>query len=1628
MSGRGGAPSLEQIRRNKDSKSDAKPPQTPGALEEEDEPKHHGGSFRIYMQNKNAKLQEQFEELGDRQQASNLFAGVSIHVNGYTVPSQQELKRLMALHGGGFQIYPTRSNITHIICSNLPDAKVKHYERERNPTPVVRPEWIVDSLNAGEVLPIQPYVLWQLRDAPGQKTLLGFRKPEARALPPSAIYGAAIDRSAGEVPFSNRHQDHANLQGALDLPSLAERARAEPLEAASVQHGEPAGDQGSQRHHDQQQQQQHGQQFEEQHVQQHNQQQSPASPCPPPGQGLLPAFIEAPAPSHLVQGLPQEQGTLPPPLIRQPLTLHDKQNELLARGHAAAGTAAIDEMEEAQRLAARMRAECDLLRGAPKSTKDDPNFMESFYKSSRLHFIGTWKARLESLMATVAVDSPRPTPPGPMARQRAILHIDMDCFFASVAEASNSLFKGKPLAVCHSASAKGTGEVSSANYEARKYGVSASMFIARAKELCPQLIVVPYEFDKYEEACEQVYRVLLKYSSCVQPISCDEAFVDVTGLGDPQEIAAKMRGDIEAATGCTASAGIGPNLLLARLATKRAKPNGQFFVGPKEARSFLAAQAVSALPGVGYQTAHKLKDAGLELVSDIQGQSKDTLQQLLGNKSGALLWEFAQGRDSREVEPPKARKSVGAEVNWGIRFTDDEEAAKFVDGLAGEVHQRLSAAGVRGRTITLKVKRRKEGYGQPSKFLGCGVCDNLSRSVTLARFTDSSEELARCARDMLRALRVPPEDIRGVGLAVSRLDNDTASAAAKPNAPAPAKLVARPPSRFDPDAPHPWAAFWQQQDPKQRPGSRPVSPEQGGRLQPQGKQQQEQGQQQQQQLCQAAPGRHTRLAPDVQPVFAGPRGALLGAPGLDTSVEPALAGRDDAADGGSMGWEEGSQAGEGSGGTHPSQVDEQQGQRVVRRSLKEDSRLVREVVNPGDALTERDSPAGEGRRTPAVDQLQQAAAQVGAAAAAAATPAALAAVAAGVVVKASEEEHLRTAEQHRRLLARYEGTTLTQIDAAELEGLPYSVQRQLIATLPRTSAEALARQQKQRQQQQLGGSDRHGDAPSSSDPEHEASMPVASPRVAQLRSAAGAAAEAAAGEAASSPGNPDAEERGGGPAAGHPPRSPPWGQPGSGVDSPIQALPSFSQLDPSVLDALPLGLKRELERAYGISKPLRSPPGHKPKRGRPAQAASYPRPVPKRQRLESFLSHANPPPALFQQPVQPPGQGSGKAARALQEHSIQAAPAAANRGAAAVPAPAVPGPSAARAVVTAAAAASGKAAVPSTAAAAAAAAPSSLSQVDPEVLDELPADVRREILAQLTPGGLQRWRKRHRSGGGAPAPSRLGLPGSDRAATGTAIPTRALSGEGEEGYQQGQVVGDLQRGQQCSWHEGFGPARQHQLESLPEAMQRWLGALSDQNPRQFPPTACQLGPALEASLRGLEQQQGLLQGGPGQPQESGSPASCSSASQHDACSGGVGDGSASQGGGVDNGGAAASREVLSLASVGGASPDARAATHLAADAPAAAAGATATAAPVAVAAAERLQAINALSEGLVEGCSWLVAGRLDELRGCLQAVLLQGRRRAWFAKHAEAVVRSVQGMVQQEHGWELRLDSWLDGG
>uniref|UniRef100_A0A1A8JYG9 DNA repair protein REV1 n=1 Tax=Nothobranchius kuhntae TaxID=321403 RepID=A0A1A8JYG9_NOTKU len=419
----------------------------------------------------------------------------------------------------------------------------------------------------------------------------------------------------------------------------------------------------------------------------------------------------------------------------------------------------------------------------------------------------------------------------PRSIKSCILHVDMDCFFVSVGIRHRPDLKGKPVAVtsnrgqgkvplrpganpqaeqqyyqrkhthpqpdedlletpsqgwpnsCDSraeqdAAALSMAEIASCSYEARQVGVRNGMFFGKAKQLCPSLQAVSYDFEAYKEVALNMYEILASYTRDIEALSCDEALVDASallaevGVG-PEDLARAIRADIEKKTGCCASVGMGSNILLARLATRKAKPNGQYFLKSEEVDDFIRDLPVTSLPGVGRVMAKKL--AGMEVTScgDLQHVTLSQLQKRFGPRTGQTLFRFCRGLDDRPVRFEKERKSVSAEMNYNIRFTTVDETESFLTSLSTEVQRRLQEAGLRGRRVTLKVMVRKVGAPlEPAKYGGHGICDHLAKTVMLAQSTDSGQLIASAVIKLFHAMKLQVQDLRGVGIQVQLLEGN----------------------------------------------------------------------------------------------------------------------------------------------------------------------------------------------------------------------------------------------------------------------------------------------------------------------------------------------------------------------------------------------------------------------------------------------------------------------------------------------------------------------------------------------------------------------------------------------------------------------------------------------------------------------------------------------------------------------------------------------------------------------------------------------------------------------------------------------------------------------------------------
>lgn len=339
--------------------------------------------------------------------------------------------------------------------------------------------------------------------------------------------------------------------------------------------------------------------------------------------------------------------------------------------------------------------------------------------------------------------------------QATILHVDMDAFYASVAELDNPQYKGKALVV----GAGVRGVVLSANYEARKFGIRAAMPVGRAKRMAPHAIFIAPEHHRYAEISERVMTIFNSFTPLVEPISLDEAFLDVTGaqklFGDGREIAAKIRAQVEQEEGITCSVGIAQSKFIAKLASQHCKPNGMLEIKSDRILEFLHPLPVRALWGVGPKTAESLDRLGLHTVADIANTPRSTLVRALGDATGESLYELAWGRDYRNVIPDEPEKSIGNEETFARDIDSPEEILAEFLRMAEKATARLRERGLFAKTVTIKIK--------------FADFTTLSRAKTLPIGIDGTHETYEIVKKLYLALNNEGARIRLVGVSLSNL-------------------------------------------------------------------------------------------------------------------------------------------------------------------------------------------------------------------------------------------------------------------------------------------------------------------------------------------------------------------------------------------------------------------------------------------------------------------------------------------------------------------------------------------------------------------------------------------------------------------------------------------------------------------------------------------------------------------------------------------------------------------------------------------------------------------------------------------------------------------------------------------
>ncbi|KAL4221825.1 deoxycytidyl transferase [Mactra antiquata] len=831
-----------------------------------------------YMHAKRQKLQEQFDqsapgELKKEGSGSKIFSGISIHVNGYTKPSSDELKRLMMLHGGQYEHYLYRTRVTHVIATNLPYSKI----RELKGLKVVRPEWITDSIAAGKLLSYAKYLLYSAQTGGLQKGLQSFTtvvetNNQSMEQTQSKNTQLDVDEYKCNIDDSTKENLAINVDESLDKYNAGELGLRDIHDTSvtditsirnSINDTRPG--------------------LVEQSARSGLGEQSARSGLGE--QSARSGLGEQSARSGL--GEQSARSGLGEQIARSGLGEQSARSglgEQSARSGLGEQSARSGLGEQSARPGLGEQSTSRTVVNSESPAKaGDPKFLNEFYNNSRLHFLSTWKAEWKSyvnelqnkganfpgreklrqivLQREVTSDtvSERELTADNIFKnpsKRRIMHIDMDCFFVSVGLRKRPDLRGKPVAVTHSrgkgtkpdpnsdlmyerrqrelkvlqGGRKGRGkrkevpqngfsevsasthfpdfsdsdddnggnngddnnddttsktttesfhsmaEIASCSYEARKAGVKNGMFMGRAKSVCPDLVTIPYDFDGYKEVSKMLYDTVASYTHDIEAVSCDEMLIDCTDLlrntgATPIEFSTLLRSEIYNMTGCAASAGIGSSILLARMATRKAKPNGQFYLTEELVSEYIRNQPVKDLPGVGWSLTKRFEALNVRTCGELQTISLEVLQKDFGPKTGQSMYRYCRGQDDRPIKMEQQRKSVSAEVNYGIRFTTDFEATKFMEELSEEVCSRLKNVKMKGKSITLKLMvRRKDAPKETSKFMGHGICNNFSKSVSLPMATDESRIVAKETIGLLRQHRVEVEDLRGIGIQMQKLE------------------------------------------------------------------------------------------------------------------------------------------------------------------------------------------------------------------------------------------------------------------------------------------------------------------------------------------------------------------------------------------------------------------------------------------------------------------------------------------------------------------------------------------------------------------------------------------------------------------------------------------------------------------------------------------------------------------------------------------------------------------------------------------------------------------------------------------------------------------------------------------
>jgi len=351
------------------------------------------------------------------------------------------------------------------------------------------------------------------------------------------------------------------------------------------------------------------------------------------------------------------------------------------------------------------------------------------------------------------------------AGPRTILHVDMDAFYASVEVREDPSLAGRPVVIgADPDGGRGRGVVSTASYEARRYGVRSAMPISQAWKRCPHAVYLPPRISLYADISARIFEIFRSFTDLVEPLSLDEAFLDVTAsrelFGDGPTIAARIKREIAERERLTCSVGVAPSKYAAKVASDLEKPDGLVVVPPGTERGFLAPLDLSRLWGAGAKAQERLRRLGLRTIGDVARLERSVLEASLGSAAGGRFHELANGVDGRRVNPDAERKSLGKEITFSSDVSDRERIERTLLGLCEGVGRGLRRRGLAGRTVHLKL--RWEGF------------ETLTRQQTLDEPVATTERIWPVARDLFREADDPARRVRLIGVTLTGFDEEAA--------------------------------------------------------------------------------------------------------------------------------------------------------------------------------------------------------------------------------------------------------------------------------------------------------------------------------------------------------------------------------------------------------------------------------------------------------------------------------------------------------------------------------------------------------------------------------------------------------------------------------------------------------------------------------------------------------------------------------------------------------------------------------------------------------------------------------------------------------------------------------------